>query len=196
MDIEGCLLPEFWIAVARDTGIKDLELTTRDVESYDELMRFRIETLRKHGIRMPDIQRILGGVEPLAGAVEFLRWLRERHPVILLSDSYYELLQPFLSALEHPTIFCHHLEVDGDGYVSDYLLRQTDAKRKSIRAMGDLQFGTIAIGDAFNDVPMLQEADHGILYRPSNKVLDAVTEFPVAWDYEQLQSHVTAAAEA
>jgi len=147
LDLEGVLVPEIWIAFAEKTGIDELKATTRDIPDYDVLMRQRLRILDEHNLKLPDIQAVIAELEPLPGAVEFINWLRERFQVIILSDTFYEFSQPLMRQLGFPTLLCHKLEVDEEGRVVDYKLRQRDPKRQSVRALQLLNYRVIAAGD-------------------------------------------------
>jgi phosphoserine/homoserine phosphotransferase len=191
-DLEGIFTPEIWINVAEKTGIDELKLTTRDIPDYDELMRKRLSILDANDIKLPTITGVIDSMQPLPGAAEFLTWLRERTPVIVLSDTYVEFARPLMAQLGWPTLFCHHLTVDGDGRIQNYNLRQKDMKSKAVRAMKGLNFETIAIGDSYNDITMLQAADHGFLFRPPDSVKDRFPQFPISDTYAELQSKLAA----
>jgi phosphoserine/homoserine phosphotransferase len=191
-DMEGVFTPEIWINVAEKTGIDALKLTTRDIPDYDELMRKRLAILDANDIKLPIITEVIDSMRPLPGAAEFLNWLRQRTPVIVLSDTYVEFARPLMAQLGWPTLFCHHLTVDGDGRIQNYNLRQKDMKSKAVRAMQGLNFETIAIGDSYNDITMLQVADHGFLFRPPDSVKDRFPQFPVSDTYAELQNKLAA----
>lgn len=186
MDLEGVFVPEIWIAVAEKTGIKELRLTTRDVSDYDELMRGRLAILRQHGLTLKDIQAVIRTLEPLPGAREFITSLRARHPVIILSDTYYEFAGPLMEKLGQPTLFCNSLEIDEEGAIAGYHLRIPNGKKHAVEHFKALQFRVIAGGDSYNDTAMLAEADLGILFRPSEKVRQEFPQYPVALDYATL----------
>jgi len=186
LDLEGVLVPEIWIGVSERTGIEELRLTTRDVPDYDELMTRRLRILEEHGLGMPDIQAVIGGMEPLPGAAAFLEALRERMQVVILSDTFYQFAAPLMRQLGWPTLFCHDLEVDAGGRVVAYHLRQKDPKRKAVRALRDLNFQTLAAGDSYNDTTMLAEADAGVLFRPPDNVIREFPQYPVTRTYEEL----------
>lgn len=186
MDLEGVLVPEIWIAFAEKTGIPELRLTTRDVADYDELMRHRLDILRKHDLRLKDIQEVIAGMSPLPGAVEYMKWLSERYPNIILSDTFYQFAAPLMKQLGNPTLFCNSLVVDQDGRVTGYKLRQPDGKRHAALAFKQLNFRLVAMGDSFNDTAMLAEAGLGILFRPSDKVRQQFPQFPVVNEYSQV----------
>ncbi len=187
LDFEGVLIPEIWINVAKRTGIDALKTTTRDVPDYDVLMRQRLRILDEHHIRLPDIQAVIAEMGPMNGAQEFVNWLRERHQVVLLSDTFYEFAAPLVSQFGHPTLLCHHLKVAPNGRIIGYQLRQEDSKRAAIKAFRSLCYTTIATGDSYNDTTMLAEADAGILFSPPDNVVAEFPQFPVARNYEQLR---------
>ena len=166
--MEGVLTPEIWIAVAEKTGIPELRRTTRDEPDYDKLMRYRLDHLDQHGIKLSDIQKVIGTLEPLAGAKEFLDELRSFVQVIILSDTFEQFAQPLIKQLNWPTLFCHRLVVENDRIV-DYQLRQPDQKKKSVAALKSLNYHVIAAGDSYNDTAMLLEANVGFLiHAPEN----------------------------
>lgn len=195
LDLEGVLVPEIWINVAERTGIKALRRTTRDEPDYDKLMRQRLEILDAHGLKLPDIQEVIGTMTPLDGAAEFLEWLRRRSQVIILSDTFYEFAAPLMQQLAHPCLFCHSLQTDATGRIVDYRLRIDDGKRRAVIALKLLNFSVIAAGDSYNDTTMLGEADAGILFRPPQNVIDEFPHFPVAHSYEELRAAIIRAEE-
>ena len=186
LDLEGVLIPEIWINFAERTGIDALRATTRDIPDYDVLMKQRLAILKEHGLGLPDIQDVIGGMSPLEGAGDFLDWLRARFQVIILSDTFYEFAAPLMAQLGNPTLFCHKLEMDANGTIVDYHLRQPDPKRKAVQALHGLNFRIIASGDSYNDTTMLGEADAGILFCPPQNVIDEFPQYPVATSYEEL----------
>ena len=147
-DLEGVLVPEIWIAVAERTGIERLRLTTRDIPDYDELMRGRLAILREHRLTLADIQRVIGAIDPLPGAVEALGQLRQQVQVIILSDTYYEFAMPLMAKLGWPTLFCHSLDIDDQGMITAYRLRMPDSKTAAVRALRDIHFRVLAVGDS------------------------------------------------
>lgn len=194
LDLEGVLVPEIWINFADETGIAELRATTRDIPDYDRLMRQRLALLDQHGFGLPDIQRVIDRMGPLPGALEFVDWLRERFQVVILSDTFYEFAQPLMRQLGWPALFCHRLEVDGDGRVTNYVLRQKDPKRHSVRAIRSLNFRVIAAGDSYNDTTMLAEADAGILFNAPANVVAEFPQFPAVEGYEALKEAFRAAS--
>jgi phosphoserine/homoserine phosphotransferase len=194
LDLEGVLIPEVWINFAERTGIEALRATTRDVPDYDELMTRRLGILREHRLGIRDIQQVIAGMDPLPGADEALDWLRERFQVVILSDTFYEFAEPFMRKLGWPTILCHKLEIDAEGMITDYKIRQPDPKRASVKAFHSLNYRTIATGDSYNDTTMLAEADAGILFCPPQNVIDEFPQFPVATSYAALQDEFAKAS--
>ncbi|MCC6608339.1 MAG: bifunctional phosphoserine phosphatase/homoserine phosphotransferase ThrH [Burkholderiales bacterium] len=188
LDLEGVLVPEIWIEFSHRTGIPELSRTTRDEPDYDKLMRARIAILARHRLGLPDIQDVIAGMGPLAGAREFLDWLRHRFQVVILSDTFYEFAAPLMRQLGYPTLLCHNLVVDAAGKVRDFRIRLAHHKRESVRAMRALNFRTIAAGDSYNDTAMLAAADAGILFHPPQNVADEFPQFPVAYTYEELKA--------
>jgi len=186
LDLEGVLVPEIWVNFAELTGLDDLRATTRDVPDYDELMRFRLGVLAREGLGLGDIEQVIGSLEPLPGAREFLDGIRRDHQLVILSDTFYEFARPLMRQLGWPTLFCHELEVDDGGRIRDYRLRLTDHKRKAVSAFRGLNFHTVAAGDSYNDTSMLGEAHAGILFRPPQNVVDEFPQFPVTRTYAEL----------
>jgi phosphoserine/homoserine phosphotransferase len=194
LDLEGVLVPEIWIAFAERTGIAELRRTTRDEPDYDALMRFRLDLLRRHRLGLPDIQKVIADMGPEPGARAFLDALRQRYQVIILSDTFYEFAMPLMAQLGMPTLFCHRLETDSQGFVSAYHLRLPEQKRAAVQAFKALHFRVIAAGDSYNDTAMLREAHAGILFRPPHNVLAQFPEFPPVDDYPGLRTAIDAAA--
>jgi phosphoserine/homoserine phosphotransferase len=195
LDLEGVLVPEIWIEFSKRTGIPELSRTTRDEPDYDRLMKGRLAILERHGLGLPDIQKVIAEMGPLPGAREFMDWLRERFQVVILSDTFYEFAMPLMRSLGYPTLLCHKLVVDGQGVVRDYALRQPEAKRASVQAFKSLNIKTIAAGDSYNDTAMLAEADAGILFCPPENVIREFPQFPVTRNYAELQAAFLAASE-
>ena len=191
-DLEGVLVPEIWIAVAERTGIDALRLTTRDIPDYDELMQGRMRILREHRLSLADIQEVIATLQPLPGAVDYLRRLRAQTQCVILSDTFYEFAAPLMEKLDYPTLFCNSLEIDAGNMIVGYHLRQADGKRAAIRALQSLQFRTIAIGDSYNDTTMLGAADAGILFRAPDNVVAEFPQFPVMREYAELRAAIAA----
>jgi phosphoserine/homoserine phosphotransferase len=180
--MEGVLTPEIWIAVSEKTRIPELRRTTRDEPDYDKLMRYRIDILDRHGIKLPHIQEVIGTLQPLPGAREFLDELRTLVQVIVLSDTFEQFAQPLLKRLAWPTLFCHRLIVE-DGRIAGYQLRQPNQKQKSVAALKSLNYRVISAGDSYNDTAMLGEADVGFLIHAPENVKK---EFP---QFKAVESH-------
>lgn len=193
LDLEGVLLPEFWIAVAEATDIPELRRTTRDEPDYDVLMRYRLALLDKHGLTIDAIHEAIKDLEPLPGAREFTDWLVATSRLIILSDTFVQFAEPMMAKLGHPTLFCHELEIDDSGKILNYCLRQPDQKRKAVQALKQLNFRVIAAGDSWNDLTMLQEADHGILFRPPQNLREAEPGMTVAQTHAELRQAIEAA---
>lgn len=187
LDLEGVLIPEIWIAFAEKTGIDELKATTRDIPDYDVLMKQRLRLLDQHGLGLNEIQEVIATLQPLPGAVEFTDWLRERFQVVILSDTFYEFSQPLMRQLGFPTLLCHKLEVDGDGKVVNYRLRQANPKRQAVVALKSLYYRIIATGDSYNDTTMLAEADAGILFHAPDNVIREFPQFPAVHTYDDLK---------
>jgi phosphoserine/homoserine phosphotransferase len=194
LDLEGVLVPEIWINVARKTGIRALERTTRDEPDYDKLMRDRIAILDEHGLKLRDIEQVIGSMDALEGAPAFLDWLRERVSVVILSDTFDQFSKPLMRKLGWPALFCNTLEIHGSGRIAGYRLRQQDGKRRAVSALRSLAFHVIATGDSYNDTTMLAEADAGILFRPPENVAREFPQFRVTRTYEELREAFQRAA--
>ncbi len=186
-DLEGVFVPEIWINVALKTGIEDLKLTTRDISDYDVLMRRRLSILATHQLKLQDITAVIAGMDPLEGALEFLDWLRPQTPIIVVSDTFTQFAGPLMKKLGWPTLFCHSLEVAPDGVITGYRQRQPDSKRRAEQSLRQLNFKVIGMGDSYNDINLLKEADTGILFRPPENVVREFPQFPVTRDYEELK---------
>ena len=192
LDMEGVLVPEIWIEFSKRTDIAEFSRTTRDEPDYDKLMRYRLDLLDKHGLKLPDIQQVIAGMGPLPGAREFLDAMRERFQVIILSDTFYEFADPLMRQLGRPTLFCHRLLVDDAGKVRDYKLRQPDQKRAAVNALKSLNYRVMAAGDSYNDTGMLLAADAGFFIHAPPAIAAQFPQFPETHSYAEL----TAAIEA
>lgn len=194
LDLEGVLIPEIWIAFAEETGIEELKATTRDIPDYDVLMKQRLRILDENGLTLPQIQDTISRLSPLAGAREFIDWLRERFQVVILSDTFYEFAAPLMKQLGYPTLLCHKLEVNEQGRITDYTLRQRDPKRQSVRAFQLLNYRVIATGDSYNDTTMLAQAESGILFHAPQNVIEEFPQFPAVHSYEDLKAEFVKAS--
>ena len=191
-DLEGIFTPEIWINFAEITGIEELRLTTRDISDYNVLMKRRLAILDENNLKLDDIQAVIRKMEPVEGALDFLNWLRSQMEVIIVSDTFVEFAGPLMEKLDRPTLFCNTLSVNGDGAITDYVLRQQDGKKKVALALKSLNYQVIAVGDSYNDITMLQASDHAILYRPPDNVKAEYQDFPVAVNYEELKERLLA----
>ena len=187
-DLEGDLVPEVWINVAEKTGIKELRLTTRDISDYDVLMQKRLAILHANGLKLKDITDVIGMMEPLEGAREFLEWLKSSTQIIIVSDTFVQFAGPLMKKLGWPTLFCNSLTIDSDGSIAGYQLRQKDGKRHAVLSLKSLCYSVIGVGDSYNDITMLKEADTGVLFRPPDNVKDEFPEFPVSYTYDELKN--------
>lgn len=194
LDLEGVLVPEIWIGVAESTGVDALRATTRDIPDYDELMGQRLRILDEEGFGMKEIQAVIAGLSPLAGAKEFLKWMSANFQVVILSDTFYEFAAPLMAQLDWPTLFCHRLSVESDGRISDYHLRMKDHKRRAVESFKQLNFDVFAAGDSYNDTSMLGAADQGILFSAPQNVIDEFPQFPVTNTYAELRAAFEAAS--
>ena len=189
-DLEGIFTPEIWINFAEITGIEELRLTTRDIPDYNVLMTRRLAILDENNLKLDDIQAVIRKMEPVEGALDFLNWLRSLVEVIIVSDTFVEFAGPLMEKLDRPTLFCNTLSVNGAGAITGYNLRQQDGKKKVALALKSLDYQVIAIGDSYNDITMLQAADHAILYRPPDNVKQEYDELPLALTYEELKERL------
>lgn len=194
LDLEGVLVPEIWIEFSKRTGIAEFARTTRDEPDYDKLMRFRIDLLAQHGLRLADIQAVIGAMQPMEGAREFLDALKDQFQVIILSDTFYEFADPLMRQLGRPTLFCHRLVTDEDGFVRDYRLRMPDQKRHAVNALKGLNFQVIAAGDSYNDTGMLGAAHAGFFIHPPASIVVQFPQFPVNHSYAELMANIQVAS--
>ncbi|MCI5746836.1 bifunctional phosphoserine phosphatase/homoserine phosphotransferase ThrH [Eubacterium pyruvativorans] len=185
-DLEGVLVPEIWIAFAEATGIPALKRTTRDEPDYDKLMRFRLNTLKEHGLKLKDVQNTIAAIDPFDGAKEFLDTLRTEMQVIILSDTFTEFAAPLMQKLGWPTIFCNSLEVAEDGEITGFRMRVQDSKRTTVKGLQAIGFDTIATGDSFNDLGMIEASSAGFLFRTTPQIHAAHPEVPAFTEYSDL----------
>ncbi len=194
LDLEGVLVPEIWIEFSKRTGIAELSRTTRDEPDYDKLMQYRLDLLKKHELGLPDIQKVIAEMGPMAGAKDFLDALRRDYQVIILSDTFYEFAMPLMAQLGMPALFCHKLEADAAGFLVNYHLRMPNQKKEAVQRFKELRFKVIAAGDSYNDTAMLGEAHAGILFHPPQNVIDEFPQFPVTLNYAQLRAAIDQAS--
>ena len=186
LDMEGVLIPEIWIEFAKETGIKELRLTTKDEPDYDKLMKMRIRLLKEHNYGIKAIQKVIDKVEPYEGAKEFLDELRSFTQVIILSDTYREFGLPVMKKLGYPTLFCHELEIADNGEIIDYKLRKNGTKLDTVKALQSIGFDTIAAGDSYNDLGMIRAGKAGFLFRSPEKIKNENKDVKTLETYEEL----------
>ncbi|MBR2977575.1 MAG: bifunctional phosphoserine phosphatase/homoserine phosphotransferase ThrH [Oscillospiraceae bacterium] len=186
LDMEGVLVPEIWIAFAEKSGIPELRLTTRDEPDYDKLMRYRLNILKEHNLGLREIQEVIGSMEPMEGAKEFLDELRSITQVIILSDTFSQFAQPLMKKLGWPTIFCNDLVVAEDGEIVDYKMRCEKSKLTTVRALQSIGFETIASGDSYNDLGMIQASKAGFLFRSTEQIKKDYPDIPAYETFDDL----------
>ena len=186
LDMEGVLVPEIWIAFSEATGIPELRRTTRDEPDYDKLMKYRIAILKEHGLGLKEIQDTIATIDPMPGVKEFLDKLREFTQVIILSDTFYQFAMPLMKKLGYPTLFCNTLEVAEDGEITGYKMRVEKSKLSTVKALQSVGFTTIASGDSFNDLGMIQASKAGFLFKSTEKIKADYPELPAFEEYDDL----------
>ena len=186
LDMEGVLVPEIWIAFAEATGIPELRRTTRDEPDYDKLMHYRLDILNAHGLGLREIQDTIATIDPLPGAKEFLNALRCQTQVVILSDTFEQFAKPLMEKLGWPTIFCNTLDVARDGSITGYRMRCEHSKLTTVRALQSMGFETIAAGDSFNDLAMIQASKAGFLFRSTAQIKAEHPELPAFEEFEDL----------
>ncbi len=190
LDMEGVIAPEIWIEFSKVSGIPELKRTTRDEPDYDKLMNYRIAILKEHGLTLKDIQDTIAKIDPLPGAKEFLDELRSLSQTIVLSDTFEEFAGPILKKLGMPTIFCNSLEVDSDGFIVKHKMRCAQSKLSTVKALQSIGFETIAFGDSYNDLGMIQASKAGFLFRTTDKIKADYPDIPAFSEYSELLSAI------
>ena len=193
LDMEGVLTPEIWIEFARVSGIPELRRTTRDEPDYDKLMRWRIGILKEHGLGLKDIQKTIATIDPLPGAKEFMDTLRSETQVIILSDTFEQFASPLMKKLGWPTIFCNTLEVGENGEITGYKIRVPQSKLSTVKALQSVGFDTIASGDSYNDLAMIQASKAGFLFRTTEKIRADYPDLPAFESYDDLLQAIRSA---
>ena len=186
LDVEGVLVPEIWVAFAEESGIPELKKTTRDEPDYDKLMKWRLGVLKEHGLGLKEIQETIEKIQPLPGAKEFLDELRSFSQVILISDTFAEFASPLMEKLGRPTLFCNSLEVSGNGEITGYKMRVEQTKLTTVKALQSIGFETIASGDSYNDLGMIQASKAGFLFRSTDKIKAEYPHIPAYETYDEL----------
>ena len=191
--MEGVLVPEIWIAFSEATGIPELKRTTRDEPDYDKLMQFRLGILKEHGLGLSEIQKVISGIDPLPGAKEFLDRLRERVQVVILSDTFEEFAMPLMKKLGYPSIYCNSLEVGEDGMITGYRMRIAHSKLSTVKALQSIGFDTIAAGDSYNDLEMIDASKAGFLFRSTEKIKQDRNDLQAFEEFDDLFEAITEA---
>lgn len=186
LDLEGVLVPEIWIAFADTVGIPELRRTTRDEPDYDKLMKYRITILKEHGLGLKEIQETIKKIDPLPGAKKFLDELRSCCQTIILSDTFSQFAAPLMEKLGQPTIFCNELIVSDSGEITGYKMRCEQSKLTTVKALQSIGFETIASGDSFNDLGMIQASKAGFLFRSTEKIIKDYPQYPAFTEYSEL----------
>lgn len=186
LDMEGVLVPEIWVAFAEESGITELKRTTRDEPDYDKLMKWRIGVLKEHGYKLEDVQNVIARLDPLEGAKEFMDKLREITQVVILSDTFTQFAMPLMKKLGWPTLFCNELVVADDGEIIGHKMRCEKSKYTTVRALQSMGFDTIAAGDSFNDLGMIQASKAGFLFRSTEQIKKDYPQYPAYESYDDL----------
>ena len=185
LDMEGVLVPEIWIAFSEESGIPELSRTTRDEPDYDKLMKFRIDTLKEHGLKLKDVQDTIAKIDPLPGAKEFLDELRSITQVIILSDTFEQFAMPLMKKLDWPTLMCNELVIDEDGYIADIKMRCEHSKLTTVKGLQSIGYDTIAAGDSYNDLDMILASKAGFLFRSTEQIKKDYPQLPAFEDYNE-----------
>ncbi|MBR0211264.1 MAG: bifunctional phosphoserine phosphatase/homoserine phosphotransferase ThrH [Oscillospiraceae bacterium] len=193
LDMEGVVVPEIWIAFAQESGIPELKRTTRDEPDYDKLMRWRMDILRQHGLGLREIQAVIAKIDPLPGAKAFLDALREETQVVILSDTFDQFAMPLMKKLGYPSLYCNTLEIDPDGFLCGVKMRCDHSKLTTVRALQSCGFDTIASGDSYNDLEMIQASKAGFLFRTTEKIKADYPDIPAFETYDELLTAIRAA---
>lgn len=196
LDLEGVLVPEIWIEFSKAVGIPELARTTRDEPDYDKLMQFRLDILKEHGLGIAEIQKVIATLEPMPGAREFLDKARDLGQLIIISDTFSQFAKPLMEKLGMPTIFCNELTVGEDGAITGWHMRCTPSKLTTVRALQSCGFDTIAAGDSFNDLQMIQNSKAGFFFRTTDQLKADYPDIPALETYDELYEAIAAAAAA
>ncbi len=190
LDMEGVLVPEIWIAFSKESGIPELSRTTRDEPDYDKLMRWRLGILKEHGLGLKEIQDVISRIDPLPGAREFLDELRKKAQVIIISDTFTQFGMPLMEKLGYPTLFCNTLEVAEDGEITGFTMRCKESKLTTVRSLQAMGFDTIAAGDSYNDLAMIQASRKGFLFRSTEKIKADYPDIPAYEEFDEFLSAI------
>lgn len=187
--MEGVIYPEIWIAFSKESGIPELKRTTRDEPDYEKLMHWRLDILRQHGLKLRDVQNTIAKIDPMPGAKEFLDELRQITQVIILSDTFSEFAEPLMRKLDWPTIFCNELVIDEEGYIADFRMRCDHSKLTTVKGLQSMGFETIAAGDSYNDLEMIEASKAGFLFRTTDKIR---ADYPHLQAFEEFDEFLAA----
>ena len=190
LDMEGVLVPEIWIAFAKESGIPELTRTTRDEPDYDKLMKWRLGILKEHGLGLKEIQDVISCIDPLPGAREFLDTLRKHAQVIIISDTFTQFGMPLMEKLGYPTLFCNKLEVADNGEITGFTMRCKDSKLTTVRSLQAMGFDTIAAGDSYNDLAMIKASRKGFLFRSTEQIIQDNPEIPAFEEFDDFLSAI------
>lgn len=193
LDVEGVLVPEIWIAFSKASGIPELKKTTRDEPDYDKLMRWRLQILKEHNLGLKEIQDVIATIDPLPGAKDFLDELRSFSQVILISDTFEQFASPLMKKLGNPTLFCNTLEVGQNGEITGFKMRCDKSKLTTVKALQSIGYETIASGDSYNDLGMIQASKAGFLFRSTDKIKVDYPDIPAYEEYDELLSAIRSA---
>lgn len=193
LDMEGVIMPEIWIEFAKESGIPELKRTTRDEPDYDKLMQWRIQILKEHGMKLKDVQATIAKIKPLPGAKEFLDKLREQTQVIILSDTFEQFAKPMMQQLDWPMIMCNELVIDDEGYIADIKMRCEHSKLTTVKGLQAIGYDTIAAGDSYNDLEMIQASKAGFLFRSTEQIKKDYPQFPAFEEYDEFYDAIIAA---
>ena len=193
LDLEGVLVPEIWIEFSKASGVPELRRTTRDEPDYDKLMKYRIAILKEHGLGLKEIKKVIETIDPMPGSREFLDSLRELTQVVILSDTFTQFADPLMKKLGRPTIFCNTLEAAENGEITGYRLRVEKSKLTTVRAFQAIGFDTIAAGDSYNDLGMIQASKAGFLFRSTEQIKKDHPELPAFEEYDEFLAAIKAA---
>ena len=186
LDMEGVLVPEIWITFAEESGIPELKKTTRDEPDYDKLMKYRLNILKEHGLGLDAVQATIAKIDPIPGAKEFLDELRSITQVIILSDTFLQFAQPLMAKLGYPTLFCNELIIGDDGMIEDFHMRCEQSKLTTVKGLQSIGFDTIASGDSFNDLGMIQASKAGFLFKSPKSIQEQYPDIPAYEEYDEL----------
>lgn len=193
LDMEGVLIPEIWIAFAKESGIPELKKTTRDEPNYDKLMKYRIDILNEHGLGLKEIQETIAKIDPIPGAKEFLDELRSFTQVIIISDTFTQFAMPLMKKLGYPTLFCNSLEVAPDGKITGFKMRTEQSKLSTVKALQSIGFETIAAGDSYNDLGMIKASKAGFLFKSTEQIKADNPELPAFEEFDELLAGIKGA---